>query len=298
MKWFKKPRMFSLFVLGLALLFAGCLDFGKFSNEPVAVQVEVSYEDGSPLAGASVTLNGPHTYDTMSNADGVASFDAVLRGNYGLVVCAPDGSAARTQLSIWGGQPFFASAETKAFPNLTAQDINTGLEGSTEIECGQIRIKAGGNDIWGSNDGIHFAYAQVSGDVTMVARVAQIKATHNDGWTKAGVMIRESLDANSKHASTLQTSGNGVQAVRRTSTGGDSSDATHGGVSAPTWVKIERQGNQFSSYRSADGANWTHISTVTIDMADTVYVGLALTAHGEADGLAEAVYENVSLIQN
>lgn len=296
MKRMMKPKIFSLLVLGLTVLFAGCLDFGKFSNAPVPVQIDVSYEDGTPVLGAEVTLDGPETYVETSGAGGVASFDAVLRGNYGLVVCAPDGSAARTHVPIWGGQPFAASVETKPFPNLTAQDINTGLGGSTEIECGQIRIKAGGNDIWGTNDGIHFAYAEVSGDVTLVARVAQIKPTHNDGWTKAGVMIRESLDANSKHASTLQTSGNGVQAVRRTSTGGESSDATHGGISAPTWVMIERKGDQFSSYRSADGANWTHMATVTIDMADTVYVGLALTAHGEADGIAEAVYDNISII--
>lgn len=291
-------KLFSLLVLGISVIFAGCLDYSKFSNQPVTVQIDVSYDDGTPINGANVTLNGTNTYTTVTGGDGLATFNGVLRGNYDLVVCAPDGSAARTRLAIWGGQPFDTSVATMRFPDLTGVDINTERPGSTEIECGQIRIKAGGNDIWGNEDGIHFAYTEVTGDVTLVARVTEVHATHGDGWTKAGVMIRESLDANSKHVSTLQTSGNGVQSVRRTSTGGSSSDTLHGGISAPTWVKIERRGNEFSSYRSADGVNWTHISTVTVDMADTVYVGLVLTAHHgdlNANRPAEAVFENVIL---
>src|SRR5690625_89399 len=171
--WMKKPGLFSLLILGLSLVFAGCLDFSKFSNDPVAVLIEVTYENGEPVPDAAVTLDGPQEYLTTSAADGVAAFDAVSRGNYRLIVCAPDGSAARTEIPIWGGQPVATSVETKPFPVLTATDINTDRSGSTEIECGQIRIKADGDDIWGTSDGIHFAYAEVSGDMTLVARVTQ-----------------------------------------------------------------------------------------------------------------------------
>jgi hypothetical protein len=45
-------------------------------------------------------------------------------------------------------------------------------------------------------------------------------------------------------------------------------------------VKIERVGNAFSGYISADGQAWTQLgSAVTIAMADPVCIGLAVTSH-------------------
>jgi hypothetical protein len=49
----------------------------------------------------------------------------------------------------------------------------------------------------------------------------------------------------------------------------------------PAWVKIERVGNAFNGYYSTDGENWTAMSwnPQTIDMANDVTIGLALTSH-------------------
>jgi hypothetical protein len=55
-----------------------------------------------------------------------------------------------------------------------------------------------GADIWGSADAFHLAYQTLTGDGSITARVATLEAV--DAWTKAGVMMRETLSANSKHA--------------------------------------------------------------------------------------------------
>ena len=55
------------------------------------------------------------------------------------------------------------------------------------------RSKAPGRDVWGSSDQFRFVYQPVTGDVEIVARVVSITRAHS--WSKAGVMIRESLAA-------------------------------------------------------------------------------------------------------
>jgi hypothetical protein len=44
-------------------------------------------------------------------------------------------------------------------------------------------------------------------------------------------------------------------------------------------VKLQRNGNLFSAYESANGVSWTLVGTESITMGTTVYVGLAVTSH-------------------
>ena len=48
-----------------------------------------------------------------------------------------------------------------------------------------------GADVWGTADAFHYAYRTLTGDGSIVARVTSIQNVH--AWTKAGVMIRNSL---------------------------------------------------------------------------------------------------------
>jgi len=52
------------------------------------------------------------------------------------------------------------------------------------------------------------------------------------------------------------------------------------GLHIPIWVRMERQGDQFSAFYSSDGVTWTPMiwSPQTISMPDSVYIGLALTS--------------------
>ena len=76
--------------------------------------------------------------------------------------------------------------------------------------------------------------------------------TRSDAWTKAGVMIRESLDAGSKHASIVVTPDNSCSQQYRSTTGGASAstDWTGTAVKAPYWVRVTRSGQQFKTETS------------------------------------------------
>ena len=151
---------------------------------------------------------------------------------------------------------------------------------------GSITMGAGGADIWGNADQFRFAYKQLSGDGSIVTRVDNMIAAN--AWTKVGVMIRENLEAGSRHAMVAVTPSNGVSFLNRSTPDGASTQINQTGLVAPYWVKLTRTGNNFTAQRSADGVAWTNItadaaaSTVTIGMAADVYIGLAVTSHNTA----------------
>jgi hypothetical protein len=177
----------------------------------------------------------------------------------------------------------------------TSADIGwVAARGSTSIANGIYTVRASGADIWGTRDEFRFVYARLSRDGEITARVDSLSAPNS--WTKAGVMIRETLSASSRFAYTLVSAGNGVDFEYRASTFGT---ARRSGIydqvsRAPYWVRIQRIGNVFTSYVSPDGSTWRQQGNpVTITMAPNVYVGLAVTSHRDGTR-ATAVFSNVS----
>ncbi len=172
-----------------------------------------------------------------------------------------------------------------------------------ELASGKIVMGAAGADIWNAADEFRFACKQLSGNGSMVAYVESVANT--DPWAKAGVMIRETLDAGSAFAAVYATPGNGCRYQGRLAADeaavSDSSVATaeQMAMTTPYWVKIERVGNDFNGYYSTDGQNWTSMSwnPQTIAMGADVYVGLAVTSHS-AGVLTSAEFSDVATTGN
>ncbi len=182
---------------------------------------------------------------------------------------------------------------TPALPSpwSTADIGAVGAAGSASHASGTFTIAGSGADIWGTADEFRFVYQAASGDCEIRARVSTLQNTHNNA--KAGVMIRESLNANASHAMVNVTPGVGVEFIRRTSTGGSAVNTLTAGLTAPYWVRVVRTGNTFTGYRSANGSTWTTIGTQTITMGGSVYIGLPVCSH--ADGtLCTATLDNVT----
>ena len=179
-----------------------------------------------------------------------------------------------------------------AVPTTSVDIGQVGAAGSTSISNGVYTVRASGVDIWGTQDEFRFVYLSLAGDGEVTARVDSLSATNE--WTKAGVMIRESLNANSRFAYTLISPSYGVDFEYRQSTGGSAGPpGVYDRVSrAPYWVRVRRVGNVFTGYVSADGQTWRQQgNSVTISMGANVYAGLAVTSH--LDGtLATAVFSS------
>ncbi len=182
---------------------------------------------------------------------------------------------------------------TNGLPNpWLSDDIGSvGFAGDAAYSSGSFTVSGGGDDIWNNADAFHYVHRTLNGDGEIIARVVSLQNT--DPWAKAGVMIRETLTAGSRHAFALISSGNGAAFQRRVTTGGASAHTGGPSVTAPYWVRLTRTGNVFRGYASANGASWTLIDTITNSMGGDVFAGLAVTAHNNG-ALNTSVFADVS----
>src|SRR5205085_2844895 len=83
-------------------------------------------------------------------------------------------------------------------------------------------------------------------------------------WTKAGVMVRPDLTANSSYvmALTSPTATNKYRMQVRTSQGQTTTSTASSGSSAiPVWLRVTRAGSNFSAFTSPDNQTWTQLGT-------------------------------------
>ncbi len=176
---------------------------------------------------------------------------------------------------------------------LVGQDIGNPAEpGGYNLPGGNAFVVQGdGADIGGSADLFYYLYMPLRGDGELTAFVLGMVDT--DPWAKAGVMIRETLAANSRHATEVVSPRSGTAFLRRTTAGGATASAQGNGYKPPYWVRITRRGNVFSGYYSPDGVNWAQQGTVTIAMAQDAYIGMCVTSHATG-AICAAVFDRVS----
>ncbi|HTD68775.1 MAG TPA: hypothetical protein VK846_19815, partial [Candidatus Limnocylindria bacterium] len=82
--------------------------------------------------------------------------------------------------------------------------------------------------------------------------------------------------------------------LRRTSTGGSTSDKSGGSGNAPYWVRLVRSGNTFTAYKSTNGTSWTSVGSYTISMGANIYIGLAVTSRRDGT-LNTSRFDNFSV---
>src|SRR5262249_14702119 len=157
---------------------------------------------------------------------------------------------------------------------------------SGPVENRVYTIQASGDDIFGQADAFHFLYQPLSGNGEIIARLTSIdpSGTISD-FVKAGVMIRESLAADAREVSFVDTRDHSFRFQRRFNPGettdrGPDSDYPDlaNPLPPPVWLRLRRLGNVFTAFYSVDGATWTQLDgPQTINMASNVFIGLALT---------------------
>jgi hypothetical protein len=171
--------------------------------------------------------------------------------------------------------------------------VGENLGGSATYSSGTFSVSASGGDIWGTGDGFHYAYRTLSGDGEIIARVTAQE--NSNPWAKSGVMIRETLNGDSKHATMMVTPANGFNLQYRSTTAGSSGGISGGALNAApnNWVRLVRSGSTLTGYKSADGSSWTQVGSVSISMNGNVYVGLAVTSH-DNNLLNTTTFDNVA----
>jgi hypothetical protein len=261
---------------GLGYGTAGTADYyaGNGTGAAVGDETTASYTEETIVHGGTKSM--PLAYD--NNKQGYSKYSEVEKT---LIETRDWTEGGVTELSIW----------FRGYPASTGSFV--------ENPTGTYTLTASGTDITGSSDEFHYVYKMLSGAGSIVAKVNSVQNTND--WAKAGVMIRESLDADSAHAISFVTPGYGAVFEYRPDTAADNVGAAgqQTGITAPYWVKIERSiSGSFTASCSANGTAWQTLGTPqTIPMGTNVYIGLALTAHDPAL-TCQAVFSNVTTTGN
>ena len=193
-----------------------------------------------------------------------------------LVVLLSSDVASAQQLSngwtAWNvGSPPIAGVATETPPTWCVNPT---------AACVGFSVAAGGADIWDANDQFVFVARVLQGDGSIVARVGGLQ--HTDPWAKAGLMLRESLAGNARHASIFVTPTQGVAFQRRSETGGLTSHTAGSSGTTPRWLKLQRSGSTVTAFESADGWSWTFVGSDILSTGSALYVGIAVTSHNAA----------------
>ena len=171
-----------------------------------------------------------------------------------------------------------------------------------ESDDGYIAMSAEGVDIYGTEDEFRYAYKTLQGDGSITVRVDSIETANV--WSKAGIMIRNSLDANDVHVTAILAANDIAEFESRSEMGGTTSNTDVADFGAPCWLRITRTGDDFTAECSKDGLEWqsfeadaNNATTINIDMGNTVYIGLVVTSH-EPDVAAAATFYNPTTTGN
>ncbi len=212
-------------------------------------------------------------------------------------VIPPGVQATYTPFPTFTPYPTYTPFPRTALPYpWQSQDVGISQNAGTaayDYKAGTFTILGSGGDIWGNSDQFQFMTELANGDMRVVAHVTALSPTNP--WTKAGVMMRYSLDPGSPYAYMFVTPQNGVDFQFRTDNGAGSNWVGHIPQAAPYWVMLTRQGNTFTGYASQDGQNWQGIYQVGISMPQGILVGFALTSHDTGQfATAQMNYMNAS----
>lgn len=183
--------------------------------------------------------------------------------------------------------------------------------GNTNFDGKTFSIEASGTDISKTADQFQYAFTSLNGNGTITARFVPQVASQ---FVKMGVMIRESVADNAKHASLLimPVKATDIEVpgwytnlvVRRTA--GDSSVVavqskalnedfiSWGRLVNPCWLKLTRNENFITAYVSTNGTTWIEIDKAEVLFKKKVLIGIALCS-GLTKVTTVANFDNVEV---
>jgi len=166
------------------------------------------------------------------------------------------------------------------------------IKGSTEFSNRQYRVTGSGANIWGKQDQFQYVWREMTGNFTVTATMQFIGkgAEHR----KAGIMVRQSLDADSIYAD-IVIHGNGMPGLQWRSKQGEDTNAFDLSFDGPGTfsMKLIRTGVKIYMYIAKGGAEPKEIAHTEVSFRDPVLVGLAVCSH-QADSSDTVLFSDVS----
>jgi N-acetylneuraminic acid mutarotase len=262
-----------------------------------ATQVQLTWQQDAASVVSSYTIEREGPTDTnfvvlATTSGSVFSFSdtsvlAATTYSYEIIATNAGGSSTPTAAATVTALPAPANPWSDS-------DIGAvGLPGSAVTNAnGSITVTGSGADIWNTADAFNFDSQTMIGNGTVITQVTA--QTNDSSWAKAGIMMRETINSDSRYVLLALTPGNGITLQARTATHVTPTISITAPGKTGVWLEMIRNGSTFSGYSSTDGKTWTLVGSVTIPMINNILTGLAVTAHNNT-AVCKATFSNIAI---
>ncbi|MFK7813876.1 MAG: TolB family protein [Maribacter sp.] len=189
----------------------------------------------------------------------------------------------------------FSQNKIGIFDNSTAIGFPEIAGNSTYNSENQTYTLSGaGTNMWFGNDEFQYLWTTLQGDFILRTTV-EFVGEGTDPHRKVGWIVKNSLDANSKHVNAT-THGDGLTSLQyRKTIGGETQEITSTALT-PTIIQLERRGNTYIMSTAKFGEEFTSIELSDMEMDKEVYVGIYMCSHNP-EVIESANYSNVRIIK-
>ena len=214
--------------------------------------------------------------------------------------CGPEGTVS-DQSALWGwwnsrsDVAYFLEGTMAAFVPIEAAAVGEysgSTAGKAYLSNGKLYLSSTGHDVGGERDGMLLYYNEHPADVDATVFVQDFHPAEE--WSKACLVIKESLEPGSKANSVCVTGNYGFMAQQRdevdswTHYWGEEEGVSPRGV----WLRLRKIGNTFTFLTSLDGVAWDPSlgSTQNAMTGESVIVGVAVCAGSWDGSSSEAIF--------
>lgn len=242
--------------------------------------------DGNTITWDMSEFSGGERLTYTVTAPQDASEDAVFAGGV-------------NGIATFGGDVIPAPKPIGLFDNhLDVGDVDAA--GSAELNGESYIVQGSGGDIWGGADEFHYVYSKMSGSFRItVDEIFLDPGPSTSDWVKAGVMVRDSLEADSPNYFEMVNTAFDLRSQWRNEEGGESFGGSS--IAADTHItghmELVKFGNTFTAYTFDQAGELIQVDTRTMEnIEDPVYAGLGITSHQDGD-LSTAEFVGVDVQQ-
>jgi hypothetical protein len=156
-------------------------------------------------------------------------------------------------------------------------------------------VTGGGANMWFAHDDFHFAWKQVSEDVTIAAQIDFVGPGKN-AHRKACLIIRESLDPDAAYVD-VAVHGNGLTSLQFRATKGGATHEVQTNVSKPKSVRLVQRGQYILLLVAQPDEPWRFSgAAVRMTFSGSRFAGIGVCAH--EDGTTETAVFSHLMIEN
>ena len=189
-------------------------------------------------------------------------------------------SAQDTPLGIFDGQSDVGVVKHKGTGTYNNKTQDYYLSGS-------------GTNIWATHDEFHFVWKKMKGDFILRTN-GEFIGKGVEEHRKIGLMVRTSLDSNSKQVSAA-VHGAGLTSLQYRKTTGGTTEEKKFDITSADVIQLERKGTTYTMSVARKGDLLVSQEVADIDLGDDVYVGLFICAHN-ANVVEKAVFNNTRIV--